>query len=278
MIVLSTGRAGSTLLQKLLNTHPELVIFGEHAGFLNALKAAWLTVARCEWIPEDEARGRWLLESDRPLNPERWTAWDGSFSQQDFSRGVRELLDKLFAERVGEGRRWGFKEIRYSQTEVLDFLIAIYPEAQFILLLRDPVDSCVSFASAAVQNERASLEDYGAWVARFADNQVKPFFLFYQEAASRLGERARTVFFERVTASPYATVAELGEFLRLGAPFDEAAVAKIARQDIVSQRKRSPPEQLDGLRKLASAVLAAEAGWYADALRATQREAVGDLP
>ena len=29
VVVLSSGRSGSTLLQKLLNTHPDLVIWGE---------------------------------------------------------------------------------------------------------------------------------------------------------------------------------------------------------------------------------------------------------
>ena len=113
VVILSSGRSGSTLLQKLLNTHPELVIWGEHAGFLNGLMRSWKAVMNAEWIPDKVPRGLWLMNRDRPVDAEKWTAWDGPFSKVMYHEAIRGMLDSLLAKGLPDEVRWGFKEIRY---------------------------------------------------------------------------------------------------------------------------------------------------------------------
>lgn len=263
VVILSTGRAGSTLLQKLLNTHSELTIFGEHAGFLTGIMAAWQAVAANRWIPEKSASGRWLIEDERPVNAEKWTAWDGSFSKIDFQHYLRNFLDQLFSDGLPPERRWGFKEIRYNRPGFIDFFLSIYPEALFILLMRNPIDACISFTSAFVdQNELNSFE-FRAQTQKIAETQIKPFFPFFHETVARHPTRATTVLFEKLVASPMTCLEQVGDFLGLHAAFDKEAVEQIMAKDIISQRRRSDPERMGVLQDFAAEALAAEAEWYA---------------
>lgn len=60
VFVLSAGRSGSTLLQKLLNSSQELVIWGEHMGILRHLARAMDDIKRTPWINESPT-GTWML-------------------------------------------------------------------------------------------------------------------------------------------------------------------------------------------------------------------------
>lgn len=261
VVILSSGRSGSTLFQKLLNTHPELTIFGEHAGFLNGLAAAWRAVIMNEWIPDDRPRGAWLLESDRPIEPQRWTAWDGSFSKRDFERQLKTLVDALFLSHVDEKQRWGFKEIRYSRTSFFEFFLKLYPSTQFILLLRNPLDSCVSFAFAAI-NQGGTKSDHITEVSKVAATQIKPFLEFYRTILTQFRGCTHTIFFEELIRSPLSVLQDLSEWLRLETSFNSDAVTSIMDVDIVSVRQRANPEELEVLRKCAFQALEEEVLWY----------------
>ncbi len=45
VFVISTGRSGSTLVQRLLNCHPAQVVWGEHHGFLASLLGAYMQMS-----------------------------------------------------------------------------------------------------------------------------------------------------------------------------------------------------------------------------------------
>ncbi len=262
VIVLSTGRAGSTLLQKLLNTHPALVIWGEHAGILRQLMMAWKVVFKSEWIPDQVPRGEWLLQPDRPLNADRWTAWDGSFSKQGFSRNMKQFVDSLFCEDIPEQTRWGFKEIRYLQIELMDFIAELYPHAQFILLLRNPIDSCVSFTAALAPKKSALPEDYQEVLSNIVNKQIKPVSCFFADAMEHYPENARVVLFEQLVENPGKVLGDLTGFLGLSPGFEDSAVAEIMRNDIVSERRRTSDEKKSMLRNMAMPLLREQIEWY----------------
>ncbi len=263
VVILSTGRAGSTLLQKLLNTNEELLIWGEHEGVLNSLMNTWRMVSHSEWISDQDPRGSWLLESDRPLNVERWTAWDGSFSKQGFNQCMKTFVDSLFCKDVPENIRWGFKEIRYRKIEVMDFWSDLYPDTQYILLLRNPVDSCISFASARSQKDAAtSEEELNKIMTHVVDNQIKPVFNFFREAMDKYADQSLSVVFEDLVEEPMKVLNGVEEFLDLGAWFDPENVSMIMGKDIVSQRKRTSRELKDKLREMALIMLADELDWF----------------
>jgi len=262
VIVLSTGRAGSTLLQKLLNTHPALVIWGEHAGILNQLMGAWRVVSQSEWISDHEPRGKWLLQPDRPLNADRWTAWDGSFSKQGFRRNMKRFIDGLFCDDIPEQVRWGFKEIRYCKIELMDFLSELYPQAQFILLVRNPIDSCISFTTALAPKASVAPEDFRRVMGDIVDKLIKPVFRFFPEAMEHYPEKASMVLFERLVEDPRKTLEGIAGFLDLSPGFDNDAVSEIMRNDIVTERKRTSEERRAVLRDMALPLLEEQLEWY----------------
>jgi hypothetical protein len=264
--VLSSGRSGSTLLQKLLNTHPDLVIWGEHGGVLHQLMHSWRRVSRLEWIPEDEASGLWLLSDERPLNETRWTAWDGPFSRRDYLDALRGLLDSLFARGVPAGTRWGFKEIRYRNVQFLDFFTALYPDSQFVLLVRNPLDVCVSFASASDRQGTATPDEIRRICEQFRENQIAPFQGLVEEGLKRFGDRVLLLSYEGLLEAPLDVLDRVSRFLQLSEGFSAGAVAAVSEHDIVSERKRAGSDRMAFLRAVAAPILGRELGRYREQL------------
>jgi hypothetical protein len=262
LVVLSSGRSGSTFLQKLLNTHPALAIWGEHGGILNHLAASWNVVSQLEWMPEQEPSGLWLLAQDRPVNEARWTAWDGSFSKQDYTRYLREFVDSLFARDIRAGMRWGFKEIRYHKMRFIEFFSALYPGAQFVLLIRDPVDVCVSFASARDRDGTAGAEEIRSICEDVKAKQLAPFQVLVQEATSKHPDRCLLVSYEALRDAPVSTMDGLARFLQLQPGFDPGPIALVANNDIVSERKRAGSARIAFLKQVAIPLLTEELTWH----------------
>lgn len=144
VIVLSMGRSGSTLLMRLLNCSADIIIWGEHNGFLSPIAAAFGALTG-KFASDCFQRSSRFIEPVLKQQPiilsqgEQWSCeWANAFDKNDIVYAFRNLLLQLFARRLPNGVRWGFKEIRYSRKE-LEFLRALFARAQFILLLRNPV-------------------------------------------------------------------------------------------------------------------------------------------
>ena len=145
VFVLAQHRSGGTLLTRLLNCHPALVIWGEHAGILNKLAESYQVLARhSELLPERSTAELQRTILAGRLGQTEWRPWNAPFGDNEFVAGCRTLVRGLFTPGVGPGQRWGFKEIRYHSPALVGFLRRLFPAAQFILLDRDPVELCVS--------------------------------------------------------------------------------------------------------------------------------------
>jgi Sulfotransferase family len=144
VIIMAVGRSGSTLLMRLLNCSPDIVIWGEHNGFLTALGRAFHALT-CPFATDCMHNSERFVETVLNQQPiilargERWSCeWVNAFTKSDVVAAFRNLLLDLLARRVPEGVRWGFKEIRYHGEEI-ELLRALFPRAQFVLLLRNPI-------------------------------------------------------------------------------------------------------------------------------------------
>lgn len=144
VIIMAMGRSGSTLFMRLLNCSPDIVIWGEHNGFLTALGRAFHALT-CTFATECMHNSERFVETVRNQQPiilargERWSCeWVNGFTKTDVLSAFRNLIVDLLARPVPDGVRWGFKEIRYHGEEI-EFLRTLFPRAQFILLLRNPV-------------------------------------------------------------------------------------------------------------------------------------------
>jgi hypothetical protein len=136
LLVLAAGqRCGSTLVQRLLCSHPRVMIWGEHVGQLRPVLEA---VQRLRsWTEHHGAMARDELAADgyqgfiANLTPERPQI-------DDAGRAFIETLFATPALRAGKPI-WGFKEVRYGLLEAL-LLRGLFPQLRVIQIVRDPRD------------------------------------------------------------------------------------------------------------------------------------------
>ena len=136
LLVLAAGqRCGSTLVQRLLCSHPRVRVWGEHVGQLRQVLTARQRLNL--WSEANGMAGRRELESHgyngfiANLTPER----------TQIDKACVAFVETLFAAPArDEGRPvWGFKEVRYGLPDVL-LLRDLFPRLRVLVVVRDPRD------------------------------------------------------------------------------------------------------------------------------------------
>lgn len=151
IFILASGqRCGSTLLQRLLNSHHRILVWGEHNGILNRLRGEHQRLLA--WSSRFD-------DPDRRFTREGLDSWTANMTPPPevvvaAGRAYLETLFALPARRLGR-TRWGFKEVRYG-AEVAAYLLSLFPEARVVHLTRDVVDCFISL-------KRWENEPYMAW-------------------------------------------------------------------------------------------------------------------
>lgn len=134
ILVLASGqRCGSTVVQRLVSSHPDALIWGEHGGHLHSLHA--VTKALEHWDRSFGPSGREGFARDAHhsfmanLVP----------GEEPVSAAARAYILELFANPAAAlGRpRWGFKEVRYGLEEV-EWLSGLFPGLRAVHVTRDP--------------------------------------------------------------------------------------------------------------------------------------------
>ena len=148
VVLVGSGRCGSTLLQAVLNSNPEFLIWGEHNGFLKQIAAAYYDAAHPLFPDKLELSGEQRVKQLR--NSRRWPAWDNLAGEKEFLERFRAFIRSLFADPTGRATRWGFKEIRYAITaddRTLQLMFDCFPETRLIVLIREPEPTILSALS-----------------------------------------------------------------------------------------------------------------------------------
>lgn len=152
LFVLSSPRSGSTLLQRVLNTYDDVLLCGEHGGFLRPMSLAWFR------LQEDQSIGGYVFPANakapvrsredirQKKDPAHWQAWLNFFSEEDARRHFRQVVESFFRNPLmGDDHVWGFKEVRYGAGDrVVEFLADLFPEAIFVFLSRSVYDNIAS--------------------------------------------------------------------------------------------------------------------------------------
>ncbi len=126
------------------------MIWGEHAGFLRQLSEVYFFLKENPSMHEFSYQHKVSKENKFDLsmyNDSRvWQAWINWFRLEDLDELFRKTVENFFCPKAFGGINvWGFKEIRYGPNDrVFDFLNHLYPEANYIFITRDSLNTIES--------------------------------------------------------------------------------------------------------------------------------------
>jgi hypothetical protein len=136
IVVLGAGhRCGSTLIQRLLSSHPDVMIWGEQEGQLDPLLKLGAHLRECSDGLGKRARDKF---ADGGYQTFMANLLPGTGDVDD---ALRAFVRRLFAEPArARGRQiWGFKEVRYARPEVEE-LHRLFPGLAVVFVTRNPRD------------------------------------------------------------------------------------------------------------------------------------------
>jgi hypothetical protein len=205
IFVFASGqRTGSTLLQRLLNTCSDIMIWGEHDGALQEL--LWCHQRMLSW----QARFHTQLQVFLEQGPNQFLP-NIIPAKPDLEQGVRTYLYTTFALPAVRLHRqyWGFKEVRYGIQLAL-FLQDCFPKARFIHLTRDVVNCLISMKRWELIDE----DWQPKWTVKSIQNWQEINESFAGEETAKLFHLMQ-VRFEDMVADPETFVVQLSDFLQI---------------------------------------------------------------
>ncbi|MGC1305206.1 MAG: sulfotransferase [Caulobacteraceae bacterium] len=221
VFVCAPHRSRGTYLQRLLNIHPRLVVWGEHGGLINKLAEIDQIGKLHTRVHGDGDDGYLAMFAAKRVEALfDYDPWANPLQAYQLREHHRRFLSAMFRRGLAAEQRWGVKEIRYNSPATVAFLAELYPRAQFLILRRDLVELCVSNilatwsanhllamgAGATLESAREVLSDC-AYALCAIDAQL-------QMSAALLGPRAQEVG----DAAIAETMGEVFRFLDLPAP------------------------------------------------------------
>lgn len=223
------GRTGSTLLQRLIISTREVLVWGEHEGCYMA--AVEQLLARLHDLHGGRSQDQYaaLVEQGAQawvanVNPPFSHALEGARALFLASLG-RPALELGFP-------RWGFKEIRYGGTSALG-LRTLFPAARFVIGVRNPAAALRSIKATGWYGKDHQY-DPGRFLGKWADLAGG-----LLDALPQLGP-ALLVRHEDLLDPQEASLASLGAHLGIDpGRFDRTVFGKVLRG--IS----GPPAELD---------------------------------
>lgn len=143
IVVGLTWRTGSTAMQRALNATGHVLVWGEpwhDSHRLQPLRLAHDELPEVEGVP---GLGGW----DPASLARHWTALLAP-AREDFARGATSLYLETYARpalRLGR-QRWGLKDV-HLDGEDLTWLKHLFPDARFVVMDREPVETWNSYAA-----------------------------------------------------------------------------------------------------------------------------------
>ena len=191
------ARSGSTLVQRVVNCHPDAWIWGELGRCTEALLADFLEAAIGNYALFREEHERLLprLEAGEPLHDE-WVA-HLSPRPERLRQAARDFLEAWLRVR----RIWGFKSVHFGRH--VPVLAELFPEARFVVVFRNPYEQASSWPTS-ISKDRS----FGDVVPRIAQA--------YREllgACEGLGQRALVLNLGAVKAAPRRAVEAIFSFI-----------------------------------------------------------------
>lgn len=201
LFVVSMWRSGSSLLYALLNQHPQVALMYEAE-----LPMLWPV----------------FLKPGKPSWAERWDFWNQALTRHQIDRGkipanlcdqkaAFETVYKEYARRKG-AHFWGDKSPNYYDR--MNDLAREFPGSRFIVVWRNPADTCRSMLRAAASGS-SYFQKKG--MTHRALLGYHKFRVEYGKLLAR-GVPTYAIDYERLTSDPAGVMRGICDFL--GIPFD----------------------------------------------------------
>lgn len=204
LLVAGFPSGGTDLMKNLLNAHPEVFVSGE-VPFLARLADSGFQGGEAPLSAEDIARlQRVIKESDvydRVGNP----AAAAKLAAEGRQLTLQDAVFEMVTDRPARVR--GFKTPQF--TEQMDELARLFPEALFVVVVRDIRDVCLSWE-----------KKWGKDKFLCADKWRRRMRSGWDVARQLSGERALFVSYERILADTETVCREVCDLAEI--PFDEA--------------------------------------------------------
>lgn len=125
-------------MQRLLNTHPRISIWGEHAGYLRHIsKLVEETIGDEQFVTrlDRETRHRENVVGELK-DADMFMPWAAPLPADRFEEVIASFVRDIFAADLPPATRWGFKEIRYGR-DVYDMMARLFPKTTTLVVVRD---------------------------------------------------------------------------------------------------------------------------------------------
>jgi hypothetical protein len=195
IFIISMPRSGSTLLQRVLGGHPDLVFTSEPWVMLSPVYGT-----RTKGI-ETEYDAEWAnLGVSEFL--EHYT--DGPEVYDD---AVRAFANTIYANAIAKsgGQRFIDKTPRYIF--IVKDLIRLFPAAKFVFLLRNPLSILSSIVNTQIQEDLWGLENFSEELLRGPESIL--------QGIQTLGDKAIVVRYEDFVSAPEESLKKLCDPLNL---------------------------------------------------------------
>ena len=136
LFLLGLHRGGTTYVQRILNCHRRVVLWGENGGLVTHLRRAH---GRAGNLQRAEAARYQEFDTFAA----RFIPWASRVDQDGLLRAMARFVRDLHRAEP-PAAFWGFKEIRHGNRGDLRFLRSLFPEARIALLVRHPRDVLLS--------------------------------------------------------------------------------------------------------------------------------------
>ncbi len=246
VFVFGAHRSGGTMLARVLNCHPELVIWGEHGGFINQLAEIEAIAGHYEALTEPLAeRGLDGYVAGGKSDPAYFNPWATPFEPGAFRQWCRDYIESTFSHGLRPGQRWGFKEVRYHTVATARFLATLFPDARFVILRRALYPLALSnlFAPWSVDRLRWSgaIQSEASVAAAVADcaYALTAIDQGFQAIAAALPDRCHVITHETITPAAREVFARLFLFLGLrGSPELLRAITAVVASRVGASDRR----------------------------------------
>ena len=138
----------------------------------------------------------------------------------------------------------------------------LYPECRFILLARDPVETCVTMVLSWSDFNKAGTDEEKLDIVNEASSKISRFYKLIDELEKELPGNAYKMAYESLVGNMQETLVKLSRALVVTNNYNWSQVKKIESTDIMSARNKHGMKLQNEIRAICKGMLTSEQDKY----------------